>query len=85
MSKLKYKGDLVHTEKFEKDGKEEKKFTKVGALFEREDGSLTIKLLGGWLNVYPPKAKAEDYRGLRNEIEKTRQQQKEEFEDEIPF
>jgi hypothetical protein len=77
---MKFKGDLVHTEKYEdRETKEEKKkYVKVGALFEREDGSLCVKFLGGWLNVYPPKATDRDFKKLREEIQPN-------DETEIPF
>jgi len=71
MSKLKFRGDITHTEKYtdKKTNEEKKKYTRVGALFEREDGSLTIKFLDSWLNVYPPKATGEDFKKLRESLE----------------
>lgn len=71
MSKAKFIGDIVHTEKYsdKKTGEEKKKHTKVGGLFQRDDGSFSIKQFDTWLNVYPPKAKEEDYKNLRKNIE----------------
>jgi hypothetical protein len=90
MSKLTFKGDIVHGEKYEKDGETKWKNTKVGALFyDEEKNAYKVKQFDTWFNVYPPKATDKDYRNLKNDIEKevpkTRAQQKEEFEDEIPF
>lgn len=67
---LKFKGDLVHTEKYQdkQTGEEKKKYTKLGALFEREDGSLTVKMLDSWLNVYPPKMKGEHYEQAKKAV-----------------
>lgn len=53
--------NLVFSEKYEnKDGEEKRRYTTVGKLFRREDGSVTIKLetlpispqFNGWLSVY---------------------------------
>lgn len=61
MKKIK---DVVYAEKYTDRGGEEKtKYTNVGSLLERDDGSLTIKLeaipvnFTGWLNTYEPKPK----------------------------
>lgn len=80
MSKLQFKGDLVHTEKYEKDGEQKKKYTKAGAVFQREDGSLTVKMFDTWFNVYPPKMKEEGYQAAKDAV-----RGKDQFEDEIPF
>lgn len=67
MSKLTFKGDITHTEKYtdRNTGEEKKKYTKAGALFEREDGSLCLKIFDTWFNVYPPKMKEEGYRAAK--------------------
>lgn len=67
MSKLNFKGDIVHTEKYtdKQTGEEKKKYTNAGALFEREDGSQCIKLFDTWFNVYPPKMKEEGYQAAK--------------------
>lgn len=47
------------------DGKEKNRYLTIGALFERDDGSFTMKLeavpvgtgFNGWVNFYDPKAK----------------------------
>ena len=87
MAKLKFKGDIVHGEKYtDKDGSEKWKNTKVGALFYDEEKNVyKVKQFDTWFNVYAPKATEDDYKGLKNEIQKTRQEQKDEFEDEVPF
>jgi hypothetical protein len=47
----------------DKDGNEKTRFVNCGALFQREDGSLSLKLesipvgFNGWLNFYEPKPK----------------------------
>lgn len=87
MSKMKFKGDLTHTEKYtdKKTGEEKKKYTRVGALFEREDGSLCVNFLGSWLNVYPPKATGDDFKKLREKIENDQYKPLEDDGDSIPF
>lgn len=55
MSKLKFLGDLVHTEKYTKDGEEKKAYKNGGGLFQRDDGSYVVKQFDTWFNVYPPK------------------------------
>jgi hypothetical protein len=59
MKKIK---DVVYAEKYTDRGGEEKtRYTNCGALLERDDGSLTVKLeaipvgFSGWLNCYDPK------------------------------
>ena len=69
MSKLKFIGEIVHTEKYEKDGEQRKKYTKTGALFQREDGSFAVKQFDTWFNVYPPKANEKDYQEARKAVE----------------
>jgi len=56
--------DVVYAEKYTAGSGEEKtRYTNCGALLERDDGSLTIKLeaipvgFTGWLNCYEPKPK----------------------------
>lgn len=62
MSKLNFKGEIVHTEKYtDKNGEEKKKYTKAGALFEREDGSQCVKIFDTWFNVYPPRMNEDQY------------------------
>jgi len=79
----KFKGDIKVTEKYtDKQSGEEKKFYhKVGALFERDDGSLCVQLVGGgWANVYPPKMKAEGYQAAKEAVAPV-----DDMESEIPF
>lgn len=53
--------DIVYAEKYTSGGEEKTRYTNCGALLERDDGSLTIKLeaipvgFTGWLNCYDPK------------------------------
>lgn len=69
MSKMKFKYEIVHTEKYtDKDGQEQKKYTKLGAVFERPDGSLCAKILDSWVNFYEPKPKASDFKKLQEDI-----------------
>lgn len=68
MKKLNFKGEVTHVEYYEKDGEQRKKYTKVGALFEREDGSQCIKMFDTWFNVYPPKIKEEHFNDVKNSL-----------------
>ena len=81
MSKLKFKGDVVHTEKYNdsQTGEEKKKYTKAGALFERDDGSFTVKMFDSWFNVYPPKMNKEQYGEAKQAVAQN------DPEDTIPF
>ena len=62
---MKKSHDAVYAgEKYtDRDGNEKTRFVNVGALLERDDGSLTMKLesipvnFNGWINFYPPKPK----------------------------
>ena len=81
MSKLQFKGNIVHTEKYQdkNTGEEKKKYTQAGALFQRNDGSFTVKMFDTWFNVYPPKAKQEQYSQVKENLQNNN------FDDEIPF
>ena len=87
MSKMTFKGDIVHTEKYtdKTTNEERKKYTNIGALFEREDGSLCIKMLDSWLNIYPPKAREDDYAYAKKAVQETPQPHDGGIDDEIPF
>lgn len=81
MSKLKFKGEFKFTEKYtdKKTGEEKKSYHKVGALFEREDGSLTLSLAnGGWCNLYEPRMKEDGYQAAKQAVQDVEQ-------DSIPF
>ena len=86
---MKFKGDIVHTEKYEdrQTGEEKKKYTKAGALFERDDGSLCVKLFGSWLNVYPPKVNEQGFQQAKSAVngEQYNGAPATNPEDEIPF
>lgn len=75
------KYDAVHTRKYtNKDGEEKKAYTNIGTVFEREDGSLCMKMLDSWVNFYPIKMKEEGYKAAKQAV------QNDGFEDsQIPF
>jgi hypothetical protein len=59
--------DVVYAEKYTTgNGEEKTRYTNCGALLDRDDGSLTIKMeaipvgFTGWLNCYEPKPKDGD-------------------------
>lgn len=83
---MKKLGDVVHTEKYTMNGEEKKKYTNLGALFQREDGSYTIAFLGGWLNVFEPRDKPQS---THNQAKANGYQKQlpmeDDFSDEIPF
>lgn len=83
MSKSTFKGEIKVTEKYtDKEGNEKKLFHKIGALFEREDGSLCVQLVGGgWANVYPPEMKKEHYEEAKQAVSGGDA----DFDSEIPF
>lgn len=69
MSKMKFKAEAVYSEKYtDKEGQEKTKYTNIGALFEREDGSLCAKILGSWVNFYPPKMKEDGYKAAKQAV-----------------
>lgn len=73
---MKFKYNAVHTEKYTHNGEEKKKYTTIGAIFEREDGSLCMKLLDSWINFYPPKDQAPAQQAPKAQ---------EQLDDEIPY
>lgn len=53
---MKFIKNAVYSEKYtNKDGEEKTKYTNVGALFQRDDGSMCAKIMGSWINFYDPK------------------------------
>jgi len=57
---MKFLKEAVYSEKYKtKEGEEKTKYTNIGALFEREDGSLCAKILGTWVSFYDKKAPKE--------------------------
>ena len=79
---MKFKYEAVHTEKYvDKDGVEKKKYTKIGAVFERDDGTMCMKLLDSWVNFYPPKMKEDGYQAAK----KAAQPEQDDLSDQIPF
>ena len=58
--------DAVYVEKYtDRNGEEKKRYTNIGSLMTREDGSMTIKLeaipvnFTGWISLYEPKERDE--------------------------
>jgi hypothetical protein len=54
--------DAVYVERYnDRDGNEKKRYRNVGALFTREDGSMSLKLeaipvnFSGWISMYVPR------------------------------
>ena len=67
---MKKKFDAVYSEKYtDREGNEKTRYTNLGSLLERDDGSLTLKLeslpigFTGWVNFYEPKAREEGGKG----------------------
>ena len=61
--------DAVYVERYtDRDGNEKKRYTNIGALFTREDGSMSAKLesipvnFSGWISFYVPKPKEQTTR-----------------------
>jgi hypothetical protein len=56
----------------DRDGNEKTRYVNVGALFTRDDGSMTMKLeavpvgFNGWINFYEPKPKEGEQRQERS-------------------
>ena len=78
MSKLTFKGEIKYTEKYKdrETGGDRRVYHKIGALFEREDGSLCMNLAGGgWANVYPPKIKGEQFQEAKDAVAQTSQEE----------
>ena len=79
--------DAVYVERYsDRDGNEKKRYTNIGALFTREDGSMSVKLesipvaFSGWISLYVPKQKEE--RPQRNA---QAQAPVDELDDTVPF
>jgi hypothetical protein len=92
MKKIK---DVVYAEKYtDRSGEEKTRYTNCGALLERDDGSLTIKLeaipvgFTGWLNCYDPKPREgeQPQRQGRERPQRAAQPAADDFaDDDIPF
>ncbi len=93
---MKFLKDAVYSEKYtDKEGNERTKYTNIGALFEREDGSLCAKILGSWVSFYDKKPKTESENKHANsdfaksakhyEAKQNGYQKQDELEDDIPF
>lgn len=63
---MKYYGDLVFsTGEYEKDGEKRKRWSKAGAVFQGDDGRLSIKFeampvgdWSGWMNIFEKRDEA---------------------------
>lgn len=88
---MKFIKNAVHVEKYtdKRTGEEKKKYTTVGALFERNDGSLCMKMLDSWINFYDPKPSNTQKQDMFNEAKEAVQDVGsggyDDFSDEIPF
>ena len=83
---------------YNKGGEVKKRYQKVGALFQRDDGSFSMKLeslplsadWNGWLNFYDPYNKRKDQEQQQQPPQQPPQQQQQpnntfSADDEIPF
>ncbi len=77
----------------DREGNEKTRYTNVGALFTRDDGSMTMKLesvpvgFTGWINFYEPKPKDGEQAQRQDRARPARQQpaQDDFRDDDIPF
>lgn len=77
----------------DREGNEKTRFINIGALFTRDDGSMTMKLeslpvgFNGWVNFYEPKPKDGEQRQSRPQRGgTTKPARTDDFEDEtVPF
>jgi hypothetical protein len=77
---MKFKYDAVYTQKYvDKNGEEKKMYTKIGAIFERDDGSLCMKLLDSWVNFYEPRVNEGGFKQAKEAVKQSVE------DDEIPF
>ena len=81
---MKFIKEAVYSEKYkDREGNEKTKYTNVGALFQRDDGSMCCKIMGSWINFYDPKPRENQQ---SNQTKKTHNAgQVDDFEDSIPF
>jgi hypothetical protein len=88
MKKIK---DVVHAEKYTSGGEEKTRYTNCGALLERDDGSLSIKLeaipvnFTGWLNCYDPKQRDGEQPQKQDRRPQRQAAQGQTPDDDIPF
>lgn len=80
--------DAVYVERYtDRSGNEKKRYTNIGALFTRPDGSMAIKLeaipvnFTGWISLYVPKPKD----GEQRQESRHAADQAGELNDDIPF
>lgn len=82
----KIKDATVITGKYQKDGKEKNKYLTVGAVFQRDDGSMCMKLealpvtFDGWINFYEP-----DFKKIKETVGKPNRLNAPIEDEEIPF
>ena len=84
MSKLTFKGEIVHGEKYEKDGETKWNNTKLGTLWHDEaENEYVVKYLGQWCKVFPPKQR--DLTEAKQAAQSADKTHAPDLEDEIPF
>jgi len=81
---MKFIKEAVYSEKYtDKQGEEKTKYTNVGALFQRDDGSMCCKIMGSWINFYDPKPRENSQQPQREQTHNAGQVN--DFNDDIPF
>lgn len=74
----------------DREGNEKTRFINVGSLFERDDGSLTLKLesipvgFNGWINFYVPKPKDGQASGQQRQGSSRQAPPADDFGDDLP-
>lgn len=80
MANGKFIGDFKVVEKYTKNGEEKKFYHKVGSLYQHEDGSKSLMLIGGgWANFYPNKVNEGHFQEAKQAV------QQNDFDSDIPF
>lgn len=81
--------NAVYTEKWtdRNTGEEKKKYTTIGTLFQRDDGSMCLKMLGSWVNFYDIKPRRDQVEKVYNEAKQavSGDTMRQDFDDDIPF
>ena len=81
---MKFIKEAVYSEKYtDKDGNEKTKYTNVGALFQRDDGSMCAKIMGSWINFYDKKEQTPNNQSRPSQ--QSNSGHANDFEDDIPF
>lgn len=78
--------DMVHTEKYKtKEGEQKVKYTNVGSVLQRDDGSMCCNFLGSWINFYEPNRKTQSQHNQSKANGYQPQTVDDNFDSEIPF